>query len=168
MTLWRRWRLFTIYHFFKSILFHQYLICCAGIWNRRVSWWLTLFNSRLYIKHCEILNRFDPYNGAYEYDHIQSFDVKGSDTVNEDHISGKNGSSYTENLQIECSYLGSVNTSCGFCGESYNLESQCTGCRKPSIYCSICRMPVFGLASTCFNCNHGGHTLHIQQWFQDW
>ena len=127
-----------------------------------------LYNSRLYIKHCEILNKIDPYCGSNESDNMQSFDMKRSDIVNEDCIYGKTGNSYTENLQVECNYLGSINTSCGFCGECYNLESQCTGCRKPSIYCSICRMPVFGLASTCLVCNHGGHTLHIQQWFQDW
>ena len=127
-----------------------------------------LFNSQLYIKHCEILNKIEPYYGTNESTLTQSFNTKRSVDENEYQNFGKSGNCFTEKLQIECSYLGSINSTCGFCGECYNLESQCTGCRKPSIYCSICRLPVFGLASTCSNCNHGGHTLHMQQWFLDW
>ena len=127
-----------------------------------------LFNSQLYIRHCEVLNKLDPYYDSYEHDTKESYDTKRSEDDVGDQIFGKNVNTYTKRLQIECSYLGSINTSCGFCGECYNLESQCTGCRKPSIYCSICRVPVFGLASTCSHCNHGGHTIHIQEWFHDW
>lgn len=41
----------------------------------------------------------------------------------------------------------------------------CKECRKPLLKCVICRLPVKGLANACLNCGHGGHTLHMQNWF---
>ena len=71
-----------------------------------------------------------------------------------------------DNIQIECSFLGSVAISCGSCGQTGNIESTCVGCHKPSLYCDICLMPVLGLASSCPNCNHGGHSYHMSEWFE--
>lgn len=31
--------------------------------------------------------------------------------------------------------------------------------------CVICRLPVKGLINMCLRCNHGGHALHMQDWF---
>ena len=122
-----------------------------------------LYNSRLFIKHCEVLNKFKPFD---EIDKDNTQDVVDP-MASDGHIENINRNSYTDNLQVECSFLGGVKTSCGFCGECDNLEPQCSGCRKTSLFCNICRMPVFGLASCCLKCNHGGHTLHIQEWFRD-
>lgn len=41
----------------------------------------------------------------------------------------------------------------------------CKECRKPLLKCSLCRLPVKGLANACLNCGHGGHTLHMKVWF---
>jgi len=42
---------------------------------------------------------------------------------------------------------------------------RCVYCRSPSIRCSICRLPCTGLTSLCPRCGHGGHTNHLQNWF---
>ena len=124
-----------------------------------------LYNSQLYLKHCEVINKVRAYPESYGNNNKPKADTKRCESTN--NTDDKRQNNYTENLQIECSFLGSVNACCGFCGECYNLEAQCTGCHKPSLYCSICQMPVFGLASCCLRCNHGGHTLHIQEWFEE-
>lgn len=41
----------------------------------------------------------------------------------------------------------------------------CQECRKPLLKCSLCRLPVKGLANACLNCGHGGHTIHMKRWF---
>lgn len=33
------------------------------------------------------------------------------------------------------------------------------------LICVICRLPVRGLTNMCLRCNHGGHALHMQDWF---
>ena len=33
------------------------------------------------------------------------------------------------------------------------------------LQCSVCRLPVFGLATTCSKCGHGGHVHHMKFWF---
>lgn len=42
----------------------------------------------------------------------------------------------------------------------------CRDCHKPLLYCSLCRLPVRGLANSCLFCGHGGHLLHLKQWFE--
>ena len=125
-----------------------------------------LYNSKLYLKHCDVLNKVVPYPETYISDNIESLEET---MVEENECEGRfegQRRSYPDKLQVECSFLGSIHFTCAFCGECYNIDSQCTGCRKPSLYCSVCRMPVIGLASSCLRCNHGGHTVHIQQWFE--
>ena len=33
--------------------------------------------------------------------------------------------------------------------------------------CSVCQLPVRGLASACEKCLHGGHLSHLRAWFRD-
>ncbi|XP_001870851.2 GATOR complex protein Wdr59 isoform X1 [Culex quinquefasciatus] len=42
----------------------------------------------------------------------------------------------------------------------------CSSCRKPVLYCTLCRLPVRGAANACLNCGHGGHTEHMRIWFE--
>lgn len=41
----------------------------------------------------------------------------------------------------------------------------CKECRIPLLKCVVCRLPVKGLANACLNCGHGGHTIHMKNWF---
>ncbi|KAG4069884.1 hypothetical protein HA402_009591 [Bradysia odoriphaga] len=42
----------------------------------------------------------------------------------------------------------------------------CRDCHKPLLHCSLCRLPVRGSANSCLFCGHGGHLLHMKQWFE--
>uniref|UniRef100_A0A182QNN6 RWD domain-containing protein n=1 Tax=Anopheles farauti TaxID=69004 RepID=A0A182QNN6_9DIPT len=42
----------------------------------------------------------------------------------------------------------------------------CATCKKPVLYCSLCRLPVRGSANACLHCGHGGHTEHMRIWFE--
>ncbi|XP_054165460.1 GATOR complex protein WDR59-like isoform X2 [Oppia nitens] len=41
----------------------------------------------------------------------------------------------------------------------------CSHCRQPTLKCVICRMPVRGAVNHCVRCGHGGHTVHMYNWF---
>lgn len=43
----------------------------------------------------------------------------------------------------------------------------CEGCKKVSLNCVLCRLPVRGAANNCIKCGHGGHTVHMHDWFMD-
>ncbi|XP_064466934.1 GATOR2 complex protein WDR59-like isoform X2 [Ornithodoros turicata] len=43
---------------------------------------------------------------------------------------------------------------------------QCTRCRKLSLHCIICRVAVRGHFHFCVSCGHGGHLLHMLEWFK--
>lgn len=68
----------------------------------------------------------------------------------------------------------SVNTE-KFCDVEYVTECSncsrvtraplCKECRIPLLKCVLCRLPVKGLANACLNCGHGGHTVHMKNWF---
>lgn len=44
---------------------------------------------------------------------------------------------------------------------------QCTLCKRLCMHCVICRIAVKGSASFCLICGHGGHSLHMAQWFAE-
>lgn len=60
------------------------------------------------------------------------------------------------NLKIQC-----YNSKCG----NKCRSSQCPNCKRYSLYCSICRLPVRGSCSICLKCLHGGHVNHFNTWF---
>lgn len=41
----------------------------------------------------------------------------------------------------------------------------CKECHNPLLKCSLCRLPVKGLANACLSCGHGGHSDHMKKWF---
>jgi len=43
----------------------------------------------------------------------------------------------------------------------------CAFCHRMLLTCSVCRVSCRGLTTLCAVCGHGGHTLHLSQWFQD-
>lgn len=42
----------------------------------------------------------------------------------------------------------------------------CSRCNRISLICVICRLPVKGATNHCLKCGHGGHTMHMHQWFK--
>lgn len=63
------------------------------------------------------------------------------------------------NLTVQCH-----NSDCG--NKCHSV--QCTSCKKYSLYCSICRLPVKGSCSICLKCLHGGHVNHFNTWFNSY
>lgn len=55
-------------------------------------------------------------------------------------------------------------TECQHCGRA-TAAPTCKDCHKPLLNCSLCRLPVRGLANACLSCGHGGHSNHMQKWF---
>lgn len=55
-------------------------------------------------------------------------------------------------------------TECSQCGKA-TAAPTCKDCHKPLLNCSLCRLPVRGLANACLSCGHGGHSDHMQKWF---
>jgi hypothetical protein len=53
------------------------------------------------------------------------------------------------------------------CEKQYNTcrAPNCKYCYKPSLECAICRIPVRGAVNHCVVCGHGGHTVHMYNWF---
>lgn len=41
----------------------------------------------------------------------------------------------------------------------------CKECHSALLKCSLCRLPVKGLANACLSCGHGGHSDHMKKWF---
>lgn len=56
-------------------------------------------------------------------------------------------------------------TECVTCGK-VTIAPTCRECHKSLLNCSLCRLPVRGLANACLNCGHGGHSDHMQKWFE--
>ncbi|KAK4879789.1 hypothetical protein RN001_007935 [Aquatica leii] len=56
-------------------------------------------------------------------------------------------------------------TDCQKCKEPSRTTS-CPTCKRISLECIICHISVKGSANCCLVCGHGGHTKHIQQWFE--
>ncbi|CAH0557006.1 unnamed protein product [Brassicogethes aeneus] len=56
-------------------------------------------------------------------------------------------------------------TECHGCQAPIN-QCCCNNCKRLSLQCSVCRISVRGSANCCIICGHGGHTNHLQEWFQ--
>jgi hypothetical protein len=56
-------------------------------------------------------------------------------------------------------------TDCVWCGERASAGSCCPFCGRLALRCAVCKLGVRGLASCCGLCGHGGHAVHLQQWF---
>lgn len=56
-------------------------------------------------------------------------------------------------------------TECTVCAKVTPAPT-CRDCRKPLLYCALCRLPVRGSANACLQCGHGGHTEHMRRWFE--
>ena len=57
-----------------------------------------------------------------------------------------------------------------FCDKKESLSSQpiCSFCSKPTVTCSVCRLQVTGVTSHCYVCGHGGHAVHMYEWFSQY
>lgn len=56
-------------------------------------------------------------------------------------------------------------TECSGCNKA-KRTSACGPCQRPVLFCTLCRIPVKGAANACLACGHGGHLMHMKQWFQ--
>jgi hypothetical protein len=50
------------------------------------------------------------------------------------------------------------------CGKELE-DAQCGACGKPAT-CAVCQKQARGVVSWCQGCSHGGHSLHMAQWFK--
>ncbi|KAG9510417.1 Elongation factor Tu, mitochondrial, partial [Fragariocoptes setiger] len=62
-----------------------------------------------------------------------------------------------------------IYTACGTCGRPLNGKVGwiCDRCKTRPSECSVCHGIVSGLMSWCQGCFHGGHLLHMSQWFSE-
>ncbi|KAL4234056.1 GATOR complex protein wdr59 [Mactra antiquata] len=44
--------------------------------------------------------------------------------------------------------------------------AKCGTCKMQAFNCVICHIGVRGASNFCLNCGHGGHTLHMKEWFK--
>ncbi|KAH8279883.1 hypothetical protein KR054_009472 [Drosophila jambulina] len=56
-------------------------------------------------------------------------------------------------------------TECGTCAKPKRTP-KCEPCKRPVLFCVLCRLPVRGAANACLACGHGGHMDHMMQWFE--
>jgi hypothetical protein len=60
----------------------------------------------------------------------------------------------------------SIHVTCANCSSSLS-ENWCGTCKNFAICCCICQEGIKGSAVYCPSCMHGGHSVHIKQWFLD-
>lgn len=61
-----------------------------------------------------------------------------------------------------------VQIRCYMCGSEVSARDRiCYTCRKSrsQIRCSVCHVLVKGMVNFCSKCGHGGHSVHIKEWF---
>lgn len=56
-------------------------------------------------------------------------------------------------------------TECSGCNKTKRTPA-CGACQRPVLFCALCRIPVKGAANACLSCGHGGHFMHMKQWFE--
>ncbi|XP_064611942.1 GATOR2 complex protein WDR59-like isoform X2 [Liolophura sinensis] len=54
---------------------------------------------------------------------------------------------------------------CHYCGQEIR-GAQCGSCKNAAFQCGVCHTGVRGASNFCLSCGHGGHTLHMLEWFQ--
>lgn len=54
---------------------------------------------------------------------------------------------------------------CSGCNKTKRTPS-CASCQKQVFFCTLCGLPVKGAANACLACGHGGHLMHMMQWFK--
>ena len=69
-------------------------------------------------------------------------------------------------------YKAPENYKCPKChnqdSQKKNLGNICKKCRlRTDPKCVYCRLPVKGHVSACLACGHGGHLIHMMEWFQN-
>ncbi|KAH9507691.1 GATOR complex protein wdr59 [Bulinus truncatus] len=70
---------------------------------------------------------------------------------------------HTDGCGVEHQTIGCPVT-CFNCSESVR-DVQCHVCKYPALRCSVCNMSVRGLSEVCLACGHGGHIIHMMEWF---
>lgn len=64
----------------------------------------------------------------------------------------------------------SVHIKCGECGRlvSNSVSCYCSKCKSlQSSKCSVCNRVVKGVYAWCQGCSHGGHLMHMKEWFSN-
>ncbi|CAM9810147.1 unnamed protein product [Discosporangium mesarthrocarpum] len=59
----------------------------------------------------------------------------------------------------------SMYVSCAKCKHAAGPGYRCVKCTSILSLCSLCQTPVHGLYTWCISCGHGGHLVHMQEWF---
>lgn len=62
-----------------------------------------------------------------------------------------------------------IHMQCGNCNKVMSGTPPgwyCHLCRQIAQVCSVCHIPVKGLYVWCQGCGHGGHLLHLKEWFE--
>lgn len=75
--------------------------------------------------------------------------------------------SWIQNINTLNQQSTRINTSCSQCLKPlHRIGWLCDRCHSSEYsLCSLCHQVVKGLYSWCQGCSHGGHILHMQQWF---
>lgn len=62
-----------------------------------------------------------------------------------------------------------IYTTCGTCNRPLNGKVSwiCDRCKTKPSECSVCHGVVAGLMAWCQGCYHGGHLIHMNQWFSE-
>lgn len=62
-----------------------------------------------------------------------------------------------------------IYTTCGSCNRPLNGKVSwiCDRCKTKPSECSVCHGVVAGLMTWCQGCYHGGHLIHMSQWFSE-
>lgn len=58
-----------------------------------------------------------------------------------------------------------VTETCSY-DNKYCTNFKCNRCNRISLNCIICNLPIKGSTNHCEKCGHGGHTMHMLEWFQ--
>lgn len=59
-----------------------------------------------------------------------------------------------------------VYTLCAVCKAPTSNVPRCQKCNTLVATCGVCELPVSGVFAWCSGCNHGGHILHMKEYFE--